>query len=182
MEARGLCVPASRRVCLCRGRLAPVICVPEGRKVQRGPDGSQGGIHRPVVFICPLWRITFANPAATFPAYWAIPIRRVPISFGPGRIPGPSFCPYSPECVEVAFSEVRHSNLRRRSRRDGGHHAVSRTTRSTSANVATNAVRKRAKRLRLATDELPREFWESPSCGGLAPSEWGNGYRARTSF
>ncbi len=74
-----------------RGRLLPFICVMEGRKVQRGPNGSQGDIHRPVVFICPLWRITFANLAATFPAYWAIPIRRVPISFGPGLTPGP-FC------------------------------------------------------------------------------------------
>jgi hypothetical protein len=78
-----------------RGRLLPFICVMEGRKVQRGPDGSQGGIHRPVVFIRPIWRITFANLAATFPAYWAIPIRRCP-SRRAGTHPRPSFCPYSP--------------------------------------------------------------------------------------
>ena len=34
-----------------------------------------------------------------------------PLGAGPGEVPGPSSYPYSPECVEGEFSEVRIQDL-----------------------------------------------------------------------
>ncbi len=50
-------------------------------------------------------------------------------------------------------------------------------TADTSPNVATDAARKRDKRLRLATDELPENSRELPLTG-LGPSERGTGHPA----
>jgi hypothetical protein len=54
-------------------------------------------------------------------------------------------------------------------------------TGDTSPNVATNAARKRDKRLRLATDELPENFRNHSFAGALVPSERGTGHPARSS-
>ncbi len=70
----------------------------------------------------------------------------------------PSFCHYSPECVEgefsVKFAVASSPPKRRRGAGDGGDHDLHHRQ---QGHVATCGARKRGKRLRLATDELHRE-------------------------
>jgi hypothetical protein len=90
-----------------------------------------------------------------------VPLRAVAL-----WIPGATGRAYSPDCVEEEFSEgprlVETANT----------HEVLSPTGDTPPNVAINAARKRGKRLRLATNELPENSRGYPLCG-LSPIEAG---------
>ena len=106
-EARGLCVPASRRVCL----FVDVFCrlyaprtAEKYSEVRTGHKGAFIGLSylsaRFGAVPSRTWRLLSPHTGLYLSA-------GCPSPSGRDLPPAPSACPYSPECVEGKFAELR---------------------------------------------------------------------------